>query len=202
MRTIAWLTLATSSLLLAACDKKQDMPTPSSEPAASATAAASAKGGAATEKNIERLDFPGTEEGAKALVEGFLKPDADTVAMTKSLQPSSEDYKAIFVDDVVTKVRAKYEEQWGETGWEIKAKEDQTEVLIWKATTEELREGTGDSSHFPGGYKKVADKLKPGLTFYRFKYVKPEDKHGMTFDGLVHVNGHWVMVSKPYRAMP
>ena len=30
---------------------------------------------------------------------------------------------------------------------------------------------------------------------------EPEDKHGMAFDGLVHVNGHWVLVSKPYRAL-
>ena len=46
-------------------------------------------------------------------------------------------------------------------------------------------------SCFPGGYKRVADKFKPGLTVYRWKYVKPGEKLGMSFDGLVYVNNHW-----------
>ncbi|MFW5738905.1 MAG: hypothetical protein ACOC1F_00920 [Myxococcota bacterium] len=203
MRIIAWLTIAAVGLGVAGCDKKETPAKPSTEPAASAAGAVSAKAADVPKapENIERLDFPGTEEGAMALVQAFLEPDADTAAMTRSLRPSTEDYGDIFVDDVLTEVRSKYEERWNEGKYEIKAKEGQTKVLMWKATTEELREGTGDSSDFPGGYKKVADKLEPGLTFYRFKFVKPDDKHGMTYDGLVFVNGHWVIVSKPYRAM-
>jgi hypothetical protein len=48
--------------------------------------------------------------------------------------------------------------------------------------------------------KRVAEHLKPGLTLYRFKFVKPGETVGMAYDGLVHVNGHWVMLPKPWAA--
>ncbi len=203
MRTIVWLFVAASSLGLAACDKKDTSSSPSSKPAVTSASAATSAAKAAPETplKIERLDFPGTEEGAKSLLEGFLKEDADHEAMTKSLRPSAEDYAAIFVGDVAMKARTVYETKWNDGTYRVKPKEGQTKLLMWKATTEELRKGEGNSNKFPGGYKKVADKLKPGLTFYRFKFVKPEDKHGMAFDGLVFVRDHWVMVSKPYRAL-
>lgn len=204
MRTIVWLPIAALSLSFSACDKKDDAGTtsPSTKSTGSAIAVDSAgKPLPKSPENIKRLDFPGTQAGAKALLEAFLKPGADQAGMTKSLRPSLDDYDTIFVADAATNVKAKYEEQWNRNDYKITAKEGQTELLLWQATTEELRDGTVDAKQFPGGYKKIADKLKPGLTFYRFKFVKPGDKHGMAFDGLVYVNGHWVMVSKPYRAM-
>ena len=51
----------------------------------------------------------------------------------------------------------------------------------------------------PGGWKLVGPFIKPGLTFYRGKFVKPGERLGMSYDGLVHVNGRWVWVPKPYK---
>ena len=172
----------------------------STQAAAPAAAPASAQAAAAVE-NISRLDFPGTEDGAKALLESAQKKDANLTEMSKSLRPSAADYSAIFVDDVVGMAKTKYEEHWTNEDYVLEVKEGQTELLLWKATREQLLNGSGDVAEFPSGYKKVAEKLRPGLTFYRFKFVKPGDKHGMTYDGLVFVNGHWVMVSKPYRVI-
>lgn len=202
MRTPVVLSIIVLATSLVGCDKKSDPGSagPTAEVPA-ATVSAGAGSSARPAGPVTRLDFPGTEEGAKALLEGFLKAGADRTTMTRSLRPAHEDYEAIFTADVLTDVKAKYEEQWGKEEYVVEAREGQTELQLWKATTEQLRDGSGDASQFPGGYKKIADKLKPGLTFYRFKFVQPGDKHGMAYDGLVFVNGHWVMVSKPYRAL-
>ncbi len=202
MRIPLVLSIIALGTSLLGCDKKSDPS--SSAPTSEAPAATGSTGTAPSARPavaVTRLNFPGTEEGAKALLQGFLAAGADRAAMTRSLRPAAEDYEAIFTADVLTDVKAKYEEQWGKEEYVVEAREGQTELQLWKATTEQLRDGSGDANQFPGGYKKIADKLKPGLTFYRFKFVQPGDKHGMAYDGLVFVNGHWVMVSKPYRAL-
>jgi len=199
MRPLFALSIVMLGTVLFACDNKGDPEkpkNPTGDPAASASPHAST-----SPASIARLGFPGTEEGAKALLQGFLKPGASRSEMSKSLKPSDADYDAIFDTDVATKAKAAYAEHWNNEDSILEAEEGQTELLLWKATTEQFRDGSGDVSEFPSGYKKVADKLKPGLTFYRFKFVKPENKHGATYDGLVFVNGHWVMVSKPYRVV-
>jgi hypothetical protein len=76
-----------------------------------------------------------------------------------------------------------------------------TELALFKATTDELQQGAAAANEFPGGYKRIADKFKPGLTIYRWKYVKPGEKLGMAFDGLVNVNGHWVWFPKSWRIL-
>ncbi len=201
MRTIVWIPVALVALGVVSCNEKKNEAAKPADSTITPTASSAAVAKPKIPKDTKRLKFPGTEDGAKALLESFLQPGADHVAMTKSLRPAYADYDAIFVEKVVTPVRDTYEELWNRNNYLIKNEEGQTKLLMWKATTEELNERTGDSDKFPGGYKKIADKLKPGLTFYRFKFVKPGDKHGRAFDGLVFVNGHWVIVSKPYRAI-
>lgn len=143
--------------------------------------------------------YPGTEEGAKKMLTDIRTGDA--AAMTKALKPTSADYKAVFVDAAAAKAESGYEKLWSDPKAVIGADKENTELLLSKATTEELQQGTGDASSFPGGYKRVADKFKPGLTVYRWKYVKPGEKLGMAFDGLVYVNGHWAWFPKPWRAV-
>ena len=58
-----------------------------------------------------------------------------------------------------------------------------------------------DREIFPGGYKRVVQFMKPGIPIVRFKFVKPGDRIGLAFDGLVYVNGRWALMPKPYRAL-
>mgnify|MGYP007134684063 CR=1 FL=1 len=78
-------------------------------------------------------------------------------------------------------------------------KEGQTELLLWSATTDELKKGTGNASKFPGGYQKAVNHLKPGLMVCRWKFVAPGKTLGMAFDGLYNINGRWVLMPKPWR---
>ncbi len=147
------------------------------------------------------LDYPGTEAGAKALLTDLMKPDADREAMTQALKPQPEDYAAYFEGDAAGKAKKGYEKLWSDPKAVISPKDGQTELLLWTATTDDLKAGKGNAREFPGGYKKVADKLKPGVTVVRFKFVKPGKKLGMAFDGLAYVNGHWAFFPKPWRVL-
>lgn len=147
--------------------------------------------------------FPATEEGAKAMLQQFLKPGADRVKLSLALKPKSGDYAKVFADAALAK---KAETVYGGLWESVKKrplgpKEGQTEILLWGATTDELKAQTGNSSKFPGGYKTAAAKLKSGLKVYRFKFVKPGKRLGMAFDGLYNIDGRWVLMPKPWRLM-
>jgi hypothetical protein len=142
---------------------------------------------------------PGSEEAARALLSEFLKPGADAAALSAKLKPSKADYGAVFDADAAAKAEAAYGPVWDRGQMVIKGSPDQTEVKLARATTDELKMGTGAASAFPGGYKTAASFMKPGLTVYAFKFVKPGESLGMAFDGLVFVNGHFAIFPKPWR---
>lgn len=149
------------------------------------------------------ISYPGTDEGARKLLTDFRS--ASSREEVQALRPTASDYRTVFHDPFATKAEAYY----NATAWERKstkppepmADPDQTEVRIWKATTEEINAWGPDATHFPGGYQKVKSQFKPGLTVYRWKYIKPGSEYGMAYDGLVHVNGHWVIFPKPWRVL-
>ena len=55
----------------------------------------------------ELSKYPGTEEGAKKLLTDIRSGDA--AAMTKALKPTSDDYKAVFVEGAAAKAESAYE---------------------------------------------------------------------------------------------
>jgi len=159
-------------------------------------------GGPTPAENTSLTDFPGTEAGAKALLSTLLKADTDRAAMTRALRPTDSDYDAIFVAEAAAKAKEGYASLWDSRNAVIKPKEGQTALLLWSATSADIKAWQGSAAKdFPGGWKGVGASLKDGLTFYRFKFVKPGETLGMAFDGLVHVNGHWAWVPKPYQAI-
>ena len=152
-------------------------------------------------ENSGTTDFPNTLKGATDLVLQFMDPNIDKAALSKKLRPNGKDYKSVFKGKAAKKAYEGYLAPWDEGKIVVRAKPGQEKVLLWSATTEELQKGTGDAPAFPGGYQKVAPHLKPGLTFYRFKFVRPGQELGFAWDGLVFVNGHWVIFPKPWRVL-
>jgi hypothetical protein len=146
--------------------------------------------------------FPGTGAGAKALVTEFAKPNADSGALSKQLRPTTADYKAIFDAPTATKIDAVYSREWDRGSFVVLARPGQTEVKLASATLAELKAGTGSAKEFPGGYKKIAQHFTgAALTVYRFRFVEPGQEQGNSYDGLIHVNGHWVLIPKPWRGL-
>ena len=142
-----------------------------------------------------------SEAGAKALLSEFLAPGADHAKLSAALAPTAGNYAAAFVGDAATKAEAGYKQAWEDGRMVLKPNAGQTELLLWKATTEELNAGTGDAKQFPGGYQEIAKHLKPGVTWYRFKFVEPGETLGMAFDGLACINGRWTIFPKPWRVL-
>jgi len=146
--------------------------------------------------------YPNTFQGAKALLQEILKPGADLAALAKKLQPTDKDYGSVFKPELAKKLATMYSQPWKEGLMVLAPKPGQTELLLFSATSEELQKWTGNAKEqFPGGYEKLGPSIADGFTFYRFKFVSPGAKIGMAFDGLVHVNGHWRIFPKPYRAL-
>ena len=48
----------------------------------------------------------------------------------------------------------------------------------------------------------VLEWLRPGFTWYRFKFAHPGETSGKQYDGLVYVKGHWALFPEPWRHMP
>jgi hypothetical protein len=181
---------------------------PSSETAASDTGHDAADAGVPGSLAPSPTDAPsgvavlqGNEDGARALLQQFVAPNADHAALTRSLRPSSNDYKSLFDAQTAAKIEAAHAKDWDSNKAVIKPKAGQSEIKIWGATGSDLVKGTGNAKDFPGGYKKVAKHLGPAVLFFRFKFVEAGKDTGTAYDGLAFVNGHWVIAPKPWRAL-
>lgn len=188
-------------LVVSGCKKENKEAAPAAGEIAPATEKAAAPAKPAPAPAPKKSAFPATEAGAKALLEQFLKPGADHAALSMQLKPTSADYRAVFAsEEHAAKAEQAYAGLWGMVQKRpIQPKAGQTELLLWSATTDELKQGTGNAGKFPGGYNKAAPHLKPGLTVYRFKFVEPGKTLGMAFDGLYNLDGRWVLMPKPWR---
>jgi hypothetical protein len=170
-------------LAAAACDDKKTGKAPEGAPAAST-------GGP-----------PATEAGAKELLSAFLKPGADVKSLSQNLRPSKADYSTVFTDEFAAKLAALYDPAWESGALVLKPNEGQTELLLRAVPSAEIKAWSKTASDdLPGGYEKIKDHFRDGHTIYAFKFVKPGETLGMAYDGLVHVNGHWRIFPKPFRA--
>lgn len=137
---------------------------------------------------------------AKDLLNKFFEPNADFKKLTADLKPTSADYAAYFDTSVAAEAEKNYDTLWNNSP-AFQPQAGQTELLLYKATTEEIKNKTGEGADFPGGYADVIDKIKPNQTIYHFKFVKPGETLGMAFDGLVYINSHWVLFPKPWKTI-
>jgi hypothetical protein len=155
----------------------------------------------ATAAEETKNKFPGTEAGATSLIKEFVKPGADTAALSKQLRPTAADLAAFFESDVVEKAASNYNPAWDAGQLVIEPKAGQTEVKMFSTTTDEMKSWTGTATEFDGGWKPTAPKLKTGLKIYRFKFLEPGKDLGVAFEGLVYINGNWRIFPKPWRAI-
>jgi hypothetical protein len=211
-------TLARASLALmviAGCSKPTSDVAPSATAtgapaAASASAPLSAPAPASASASVTAAPsapladfkaFPGTAAGAKALVSEFVKPGIDAAALTKQLRPTTADYKAIFDASAATRIDATYSPEWDRGTFVVAARPGQTEVKLSAATVADLKANNDKAKDFPSGYVKLASHLVGNTTLYRFRFVEPGQEQGNAYDGLAYVNGHWVLVPKPWRGL-
>lgn len=144
--------------------------------------------------------FPGTKDGAQALLREFLKPGADLKKLTMELRPANEDYRAFFKEENdATRAEAFANKMWDSGEAVIAPKEGQTELRLFSATPKQMSAYEGDYNEFPASMLALADDINQDLPIYAFKFVKPGETSGMAFEGLTHVNGKWRIFPKIWR---
>lgn len=145
--------------------------------------------------------FPPTLAGARAVVAQFaVDATGDRRAAMARLRPSAADYRAVYREPLASKLEAAHKPLW-DSGQTIGGKAGQTEFQVVLARTDDLIDRAPIVREFPGGYAQVAAYLHRGLPIVRFRYVEPGKSRGMAVDGLVHVNGRWVLIPGPWRVL-
>ena len=112
------------------------------------------------------------------------------------LQPTPEDYAAVFVGDAAQKFQEAYASFWEKPPAAL-TRTAGARVLMFP----QLAQNIVESDQFPGGYAKVAHLLVPDQTWFRFKLVADGGRDVMAYDGLVARGDRFVWFPKPWRAL-
>jgi len=147
----------------------------------------------------------GTLDDAKQLISKFMIKGADYAKLTNSLKPTLADANALFAKEEYAKKAFDYItkifEQINKKKDYIQPKDGEIGYTVIPATVKDIKEGTGNASEFPGGYKKISSKLKDNNNIYLIKFLKKGEKDGSTFHSLVFVNNHWVIFFKVWKGL-
>ena len=143
---------------------------------------------------------PGSEEDATALLERFMEPDADRAALTAELIPGESDIRAVYKGTVADRLIDLYGQLFV-PGIAIGPRPDQERMLVTYTSTGALKAGEPVLDDFPGGYVQAAPHFLVDVPIVRFSFVPADRDLGLAFDGLIFVNGHWVLMPKPWRVL-
>jgi hypothetical protein len=154
---------------------------------------------AASTQSATSATYPDTDDGARRLLERI--GAVGDAGLLEALRPADADYRTLCRPEYADRMAQFYRKRFWASPVPPSplAKPGQSELRLWKATTEDISAWTKSvSDNFPGGYQQVKDWFMPGLTIYVWHYTEPGAEHGMFYNGLVHLNGHWAFFPKPW----
>lgn len=144
---------------------------------------------------------PGSEAEARALLMQYYAPGADYLALTQALLPTEAEVRAVYAEPLGSALWADLSSQIG-PGTAFGPKPDHNDIIVVYTSTRALAEKRPVLGEFPGGYKDVLPYFKVDVPIVRFKFVTRGDTRGLAFDGLIYLNGRWVIMPKPWRSVP
>ena len=148
----------------------------------------------ASGSGAKRLNHPGSEEGLKALLSAnFASSTTKAADVVAALKPDPSDYTAVFESDIAPKVEEHVNTMLQKPPAELGKSGD--EVQVWGVTADDLKSESDAAKKCPGGYTRIAPKLKSGTKLYCTKVGT------ISYDVFAHVNGHWVWFPKAFRAL-
>ena len=145
---------------------------------------------------IEPSELFRIARNAEAMLSPLANASAEVVVAT--LKPRDEDFEAVFVGDAADRARVGYAELWKNPKKAL-GKRGQTQVRAFASEAEALGKENEHSREFPGGYRLIADQLKPSKIWLTFKLTEPGASSGMSYDGLVWLGDRWAWFPKPWR---
>ncbi len=197
MRRTTIALAAWGALVASGCERVSDATTAAASASALGGVSAASVSSPPSSSTATSRSRPATLADARRLLERFLEEGADHRALTRELAPSPADVDATFEPDLAATARAHYDAVFRELV--LTPAPAETELLMWKVTTEDLRAGSGDANKCPPELSALSARLRAGLAFYCFRFVVPAEKRGTSSEGLVHVNGRWVLFPEPWR---
>ncbi|HFC04989.1 MAG TPA: hypothetical protein ENJ55_04720 [Rhizobiales bacterium] len=139
-------------------------------------------------------------KSARALLDTFFKPGVNYAALTAALKPTENDIRSVYAEPLASAL-VKRNQLMFKPGIAIRPKPEHDTYRIFLSTTKKLQQGSPDLREFPGGYEKVRKYFIRNVPIVRFKFVTRGAKLGLAFDGLIFVNGRWVLIPKPWRGL-
>lgn len=124
-----------------------------------------------------------------------------TGEVVSQLIPQDHDYAQVFVPEMVETARAGYSKLWDKALPLQRPDSTQTEIHCSLSPAGMLQDDNELSYHFPRGYRTIANYLNPHRVWLSWQYSAPGQASGLSFDGLVWLNDHWVWFPKPYRIL-
>jgi hypothetical protein len=118
-----------------------------------------------------------------------------------ALRPDAADFPHTFRPALEPAARELYARLW-QNPPPLVAKPGQTELRIACALSDDFVAWNARGQEFPGGYRKLAPDLQPGVVWVAWKLVAPGDRAGLSFDGIAWVNQRLVWFPQPWRLVP
>ena len=112
------------------------------------------------------------------------------------LEPSREDFAAVFLPSAAQKAYAEYQSLWANPPPSLMRPTD-VEIRVVSLFAQHIV----DSGEFPGGYRKVAHLLVRDQIWCRFKFLGPGGSDELSYDGLVVCGERWAWFPKPWRVL-
>lgn len=129
-------------------------------------------------------------------------------AILEGIMPTTESLSRALVDAAPPNLRAQLVAQRSEIPADdakaacVFAPAGRTEVLVHRATTEELAAhapNTEAATEFPAGAQLLAPLLRPGTTFYEVETVEPGNDRGTKFHMFFWDGATWRMLGPAWR---
>jgi hypothetical protein len=151
---------------------------------------------------------PGSIADAKRLLEEFLEKKAESRTLLARLRPEHADYLAVYEEPTASTIEKAMAPKWEraargadllEARDRVIPRERDDVVYVSSATSEALRDGHHDCS---SGYTKVASAIRSRVVIVCFGFTQLGLAEGASMDGLVYARGRWVLIPRPWEAVP
>lgn len=148
-----------------------------------------------------RLALQGAE-AIKHTVAPLLQALRHDGGLVARLRPQPQDYDKVFSGAAGKTAREAYEALWAQPAALFRQPApEQTALKVFVAPAGLLGSGVDLVQPFPTGYRAIVPLLDPHRTWVCWKYTRPEQAIGLSYDGLVWCDDHWSWFPKPYRVL-
>ncbi|MBE7451144.1 MAG: hypothetical protein HS111_20280 [Kofleriaceae bacterium] len=137
---------------------------------------------------------------AVKLLNKFVDPAAasQVAELVSGWRPQPDDWERVFMPEAAARARIAYKPLWVSPPPPL-PRPGQTIVRVRVAEASEFASGSPRAKQLPGGFASIAQQLVPGVIWVAWEYLAPGEDAGMSYNGLVYLDGRFVWFPKPWK---